>query len=165
MVHQRIEEWGLIKNNLTQAQARMKWYAYKHIIERSFEVGEDVYLKLQLFRQNLVVSRTSQMLANKYYGPYHIIAKIGKMAYKLLLPEGAKIHNVFHVSLLKRMVKPTATVTKLLPAAIADTPGPLVTEPSQDSWGRESSRGGGVMSYPGVRRNSVGQGFGWGRRR
>ena len=37
-------------------------------------------------------------------GPFEILAKVGKFAYQLALPPTIKVHNVFHVSILKRYI-------------------------------------------------------------
>ena len=53
--------------------------------------------------------RASMKFAPCYFGPYQIIQKIGTVAYKLALPSGSHIHNVFHVSLLRKHLGPTVT--------------------------------------------------------
>ena len=40
-------------------------------------------------------------LAPRYCGPFDISAKVGPIAYHLSLPTHIKVHNVFHISILK----------------------------------------------------------------
>jgi len=37
-------------------------------------------------------------LKHLFYRPYRVIGRVGEVAYEIELPEGSKIHNVFHVS-------------------------------------------------------------------
>ncbi|KAI4357293.1 hypothetical protein L6164_001252 [Bauhinia variegata] len=92
----------LLQHNLSKAHNRMKFYADKKRSERHFEVGDFVYLKLQPYRQSSVANTPFHKLVARYYGPYEILEKVGAVAYKLALPTRSKIHNVFHVSLLKK---------------------------------------------------------------
>ena len=42
-------------------------------------------------------------LSSRFIGPYEVIEKVGPVAYRLALPPDLKkIHNVFHVSMLRR---------------------------------------------------------------
>lgn len=80
----------------------MKQQADKRRSERAFEVGDWVLLKLQAYRQQSVERRRSEKLSPRFFGPYEILEKVGPVAYKLKLPEHAKMHSTLHVSLLKR---------------------------------------------------------------
>jgi hypothetical protein len=59
-----------------------------------------VYLKVKTRKSSLDMGNCSKLVPN-FCGPFEILARIGPMAYQLALPANMKIHNVFHVSLLK----------------------------------------------------------------
>ncbi|GKA53359.1 putative nucleotidyltransferase, ribonuclease H [Tanacetum coccineum] len=93
----------------------MKTQADKHRSERVLAVGDWVYLKLQPYRQHSMNKRVFHKLAAKYYGPFQVIQRVGSVAYKLNLPPISKIHNVFHVSLLKKRVGDHSVYSSLPP--------------------------------------------------
>ncbi|GJR79689.1 putative mitochondrial protein [Tanacetum coccineum] len=61
----------------------------------------EVYLKLQPYRQHTLRKKKQHKLSQKHFGPFKVLAMIGKLAYRLELPDNAQIHPVFHVSQLK----------------------------------------------------------------
>jgi hypothetical protein len=105
----------LLQQHLIRAQKKMKTQADKKRSDRSFAVGNYVYMKLQPYVQSSVALRSSNKLCSRYFGPYMIIAKIGSTAYTLQLPAESRIHPTFHVSQLKKAVPPTHSVCSELP--------------------------------------------------
>ena len=93
-----------LRDNIAKAQNQHKQYADQKRTERSFEVGDMVYLMLQPYRQSTLRKRGSEKLKPRYYGPFKIIRRIGEMAHELELPTDSRVHNVFHVSQLKKVL-------------------------------------------------------------
>ena len=95
-----------IKQNLKVAQDRQRSYADQNRTARQFQVGDHVFLKVRPKKSSLNLGNSSK-LAARYCGPFDVLAKIGPVAYELALPACIRVHNVFHVSLLKKYIPDT----------------------------------------------------------
>ena len=65
--------------------------------------GEHVFVKVKPRKSSFKLEICAK-LAPKYYRPFEILARVGPVAYQLAFPPTLKIHNVFHVSILKKYV-------------------------------------------------------------
>ena len=98
------------------AQNRMKQQVDQHRSERSFIVGDWVFLRLQPYKKmSLKQAKKDNKLSPKYYGPYKVLQRIGTMVYKLDLPIASRVHLVFHVSCLKKVIGDKFPVQTILP--------------------------------------------------
>ena len=94
-----------IREKLKAAQSRKKIYTDKRRRNLDFKVGEYVYLKVSPI-QGTLRFRVCGKLAPQYIVPYQVLRKVGAVTYQIQLPqELADVHNVFHVSQLKKCLR------------------------------------------------------------
>jgi hypothetical protein len=104
------EKVKLIQANILATQSRQKSYTNKRCNPLEFEVGDHVHLQVFLMKGVCRFSVKGK-LAPRYIGPYPIIDKYGPTSYQVELPTRLSgVHNVFHVSQLKRCLKPPIDV-------------------------------------------------------
>ena len=95
----------LIRENLKVAQSRQKSYADNRRRDLAFEFGDFVYLKVSPIR-GLRRFKVKKKLAPRYIGPFKVLNRKGEVAYQLELPpQLSDMHNVFHVSQLKKCLR------------------------------------------------------------
>jgi hypothetical protein len=110
----------MAKKSLEAAQQRQKRYADERRREVVFTEGDKVLLKTtNLKLRHAHDHLTTVKLLPKWVGPFTVIQRVGKVAYRLELPhEWARVHPVFHVSLIKPYTSGTGMLLPPLPILI-----------------------------------------------
>ena len=108
-----VEKIALIKERLKTAQIRQKSYVDNRKRDLEFEVGDYVFLKVSPMKSVIRFGRKGKLIP-RFVGPFEILERVGTFAYKVALPPGlSKIHNVFHVSTLRKYVFYVSHVVEL----------------------------------------------------
>ena len=98
------EKVKVVRDNLKIARNRQRSYADNHCRDLQFEISDRVFLKISPWKSVLRFGRRGK-LSPRYIGPYEILSKVGPVAYKLKLPpELSRIHDTFHVSMLRKYI-------------------------------------------------------------
>ncbi|KAL0553580.1 hypothetical protein IC582_007480 [Cucumis melo] len=107
-----------IRSRMHTAQSRQKSYADVRRKDLEFEVGDKVFLKVAPMRGVLRFERRGK-LSPRFVGPFEILERTGPVAYRLALPPSlSTVHDVFHVSMLRKYVSDPSHVVDYEPLEI-----------------------------------------------
>ena len=94
------EKVQVIRQRLKAVSNRQQSYANLKKKDIEYEVGDKVFLKVSPWKKVLIFGKKWK-LSSRFI--YEVLERIGPVAYRLALPlELAKLHDVFHLSMLQR---------------------------------------------------------------
>ncbi|XP_073017811.1 uncharacterized protein [Primulina eburnea] len=104
LVQQTADVIALIQDRKKTAQSRKKIYSDNRRRRMDFEVGDHVFFKIAPLK-GIMKFAGKRKLSPRFIGPFEILDKIGKRAYRLALPPDLdRVHNVFHISMLRKYI-------------------------------------------------------------
>ncbi|KAL0559114.1 hypothetical protein IC582_003704 [Cucumis melo] len=107
-----------IRSRMHTAQSRQKSYADVRRKDLEFEIGDKVFLKVAPMKGVLRFERRGK-LSPHFVGPFEILERIDPVAYRLALPPSlSTVHDVFHVSMLRKYVPDPSHVVDYEPLEI-----------------------------------------------
>ena len=105
MITRTMDAVNLIKKHVKAAQDRQRKWVDVHRRHLEFAVGDHVFLRISPTR-GVIRFGSRGKLSPRFIGPFDIIEGVGKVAYRLALPHTlASVHDVFHVSQLRKYVR------------------------------------------------------------
>jgi len=114
--------WLEISDAIAESAMTIKRYYDQGRKPIFFSVGDKVYLRLH--RGYSIPSATNRKLGLQRAGPFEIIEPIGRLAYRLRIPDHWRVHNVFAIDHLEPATPGDDPFLRSRP----DLPGPVYVE-------------------------------------
>ena len=110
LIRDTFEKVSLIRQRLLTDQSWQKSYADVRRRPLEFEVGDHVFLKVMPKKGGVRFGKRGK-LSPRVIGPFEILERISTVAYRLALPPSMiGVHEVFHVSMLRKYTPDSAHV-------------------------------------------------------
>ena len=106
---------------------KMKAYYDQRHQQQAYNIGD--FVNLRLHRGYKLPGILNGKIGQQFAGPFRVIEKIGKLAYRLELPPTIKIHNIISVAHLEPATNPTDD-----PYSRARQESPPILVDGQEKW-------------------------------
>ena len=115
-----MEKIATIHQRLLATQSHQKSYADNRRRDLKFQVGDKVFLKVSPWK-GVIRFGKKRKLSPCFMGPFEVLERVGAVAYRLALPPRlAEVHNVFHVSMLRKYVQSPSHVIDYEPLVVRE---------------------------------------------
>jgi hypothetical protein len=122
------EQMKTIRKRIKEAQDRQKSYVVAHRVNRSYEVGDRVFLRVKLHKSSIKFVKGDK-LSTWFMGPFNIVERKGPVAYRLVLPDSLRhMHDLFHVSVLRHYISDPTHAIDMSSLQVSDE-GVLTADP------------------------------------
>ncbi|XP_070034902.1 uncharacterized protein [Nicotiana tomentosiformis] len=105
LVRDAMKNVKVIQERLRTAQSRQKNYTDRKVRIVAYMVGEMVLLRVSPMKGVMLFEKKGN-LSPRFIGPFKILERVGEVTYRLALPPRlAGVHQIFHVSMLRKYHK------------------------------------------------------------
>ncbi|XP_043705385.1 uncharacterized protein LOC122655239 [Telopea speciosissima] len=146
LIQATYEKVDMIREKIKIAQSRQKSYTDVRRKDMEFQMGENVFLRVSPTKGIMRFSKKGK-LNPRYIGHYEILKRIGAVAYRLALPPSLEgVHNVFHISKLKKYVPNPTHILTVEPVQL-ETDMSYEEQPEEILWRKEHKLHNRTVAY------------------